>query len=80
MRERDSALDQEVLIPDDDFVVAGSGGDDAFSGGVMKLGGIFKNKVQLSQEELALLLGGIDLRQVKRRQWYRRGVAEEPAA
>ncbi len=39
-----------------------------------------QNKVQLSQEELALLLGGIDLRQVKRRQWYRRGVAEEPAA
>src|SRR5437879_3834777 len=33
-----------------------------------------QNKVQLSQEELALLLGGIDLRQVKRRQWYRRGV------
>ena len=39
-----------------------------------------ENKVQLSQEELALLLGGIDLRQAKRRQWYRREVPEEPAA
>ena len=39
-----------------------------------------QNQVQLSQEELALLLGGIDLRQAKRRQWYRREVAEEPAA
>jgi hypothetical protein len=37
-------------------------------------------KVQLSHEELALLLGGIDLRRAKRRRWYRRGVAEEPAA
>jgi transposase len=39
-----------------------------------------QNKVQLSQEELVLLLGGIDLRQAKRRQWYRQEVAEEPAA
>jgi transposase len=39
-----------------------------------------QNKVQLSQEELALLLGGIDLRQAERRRWYRREVAEEPAA
>ena len=39
-----------------------------------------QNKVQLSHEELALLLGGIDLRQAQRRRWYRRGVAEEPAA
>jgi transposase len=39
-----------------------------------------QNKVQLSHEELALLLGGIDLRQTERRRWYRRGVAEEPAA
>jgi len=38
-----------------------------------------QNKVQLSHEELALLLGGIDLRQAKRRRWYRREVAEEPA-
>jgi len=29
---------------------------------------------------MALLLGGIDLRQAKRRRWYRREVAEEPAA
>ena len=39
-----------------------------------------QGKVQLSHEELALLLGGIDLRQAERRRWYRRGVAEEPAA
>jgi hypothetical protein len=39
-----------------------------------------QNKVQLSDEELALLLGGIDLRQAERRRWYRRGMAEEPAA
>jgi transposase len=28
-------------------------------------------KVTLSQEELALLLGGIDLTQTRRREWYR---------
>jgi hypothetical protein len=39
-----------------------------------------QNKVQLSHEELTLLLGGIDLRQAERRRWYRREVAEEPAA
>jgi hypothetical protein len=39
-----------------------------------------QNKVQLSHEELALLLGGSDLQQAERRRWYRRGVAEEPAA
>jgi transposase len=31
-------------------------------------------KVVLSQEELALLLGGIDLADTQRRQWYRRDV------
>jgi len=30
-----------------------------------------QGKVVLSQEELALLLGGIDLRQTRRRAWYR---------
>ncbi len=39
-----------------------------------------QSKVQLSHEELALLLGGIDLRQAKRRRWYRREAAGEPAA
>jgi transposase len=39
-----------------------------------------QNKVQLSHEELALLLGGIDLRETQRRRWYRREVAEAPAA
>jgi hypothetical protein len=40
-----SALDQEMLIADDDFVVASSGGDNAFSGRVMKFGWIFEDKV-----------------------------------
>src|ERR1035437_8651177 len=39
-----------------------------------------RKKMQLSHEEWALLLGGIDLRQTERRRWYRRGGAEEPAA
>lgn len=39
-----------------------------------------QNKVQLSHEELTLLLGGIDLRETQRRRWYRKEVAEEPAA
>jgi transposase len=33
-------------------------------------------KVTLTHEELALLLGGIDLSQTRRRPWYRRGTAE----
>src|SRR5271157_678650 len=39
-----------------------------------------QSKVQLNHEELALLLGGIDLRQTQPRRWYRREAAEEPAA
>lgn len=35
-------------------------------------------KVVLSHEELALLLGGIDIRQTQRRKWYRKPLAEEP--
>ena len=35
-------------------------------------------KLVLSHEELALLLGGIDLAQTRRRKWYRRPVAGEP--
>jgi transposase len=34
-------------------------------------------KIVLSHEELALLLGGIDLNQTHRRKWYRKNVAEE---
>lgn len=37
------------------------------------------DKVQLSREEFALLLGGIDLTQTRARKWYRRTPAEEPA-
>jgi transposase len=37
-----------------------------------------RGKVVLSHEELALLLGGIDLIKVQRRRWYRKPVAEEP--
>lgn len=35
-------------------------------------------KIVLSQEELALLLGGIDLSETQRRKWYRKPPAEEP--
>jgi transposase len=35
-------------------------------------------KMVLSHEELALLLGGIDLAGSKRRAWFRRAVGEEP--
>ena len=35
-------------------------------------------RIVLSQEELALLLGGIDLKQTQRRKWYRKPFAEEP--
>jgi transposase len=39
-----------------------------------------QSKVQLSYEELALLLGGVDLRQAEHRRWYRREVAESSVA
>ena len=35
-------------------------------------------KIVLSHEQLALLLGGIDLEQTRRRRWYRKPLAEEP--
>lgn len=35
-------------------------------------------KIVLSHEELALLLGGIDLEQTRRRKWYRKPLADEP--
>lgn len=35
-------------------------------------------KIVLSTEELALLLGGIDLSQTERRKWYRKPPADEP--
>jgi transposase len=40
-----------------------------------------ESKVKLSHEELALLLGGIDLKQTRRRQWHRveSGVEEKSA-
>lgn len=37
------------------------------------------DKVQLSREEFALLLGGIDLTQTRARKWYRRPFVEEPS-
>ena len=37
-----------------------------------------RGKIVLSHEELALLLGGIDLAQAQRRGWYRKPIAEEP--
>jgi transposase len=36
-----------------------------------------QNKIVLSHEELALLLGGIDLRKTRQRRWYRRNSEEE---
>jgi transposase len=36
-------------------------------------------KVQLSREQFALLVGGIDLAQTRPRKWYRRPVTEEPS-
>jgi transposase len=35
-------------------------------------------KIVLRHEELALLLGGIDLEQTRRRKWYRKPLADEP--
>jgi transposase len=37
-----------------------------------------QEKVQLSREQFALLIGGIDLSQTRERKWYRRVLAEEP--
>jgi transposase len=36
-------------------------------------------KIMLRHEELALLLGGIDLKQTQRRRGYRKPLAEEPS-
>ena len=36
-----------------------------------------EGRVQLTREEFALLIGGIDLRTATKRKWYRRGVAEQ---
>jgi transposase len=38
-----------------------------------------QRKIMLTHEELALLVGGIDLSQTRRRRWYRKDVEEEPA-
>src|SRR5271165_5667225 len=37
-----------------------------------------QTKIVLSHEELAMLLGGIDLAQTRLRRWYRNPVSEEP--
>jgi len=39
-----------------------------------------QGKVVLSHEELSLLLGGMDLGQVRRKRWYRKVTSEEPTA
>lgn len=36
-----------------------------------------EEKVRLSREEFALLVGGIDLVQTRKRKWYRKAVSEE---
>jgi transposase len=38
-----------------------------------------QGKVQLSREQFALLIGGIDLQQTQPRKWYRRALGEEPS-
>jgi transposase len=38
-----------------------------------------EDKIQLSREEFALLVGGIDLVETRKRKWYRRPLAEEPS-
>ena len=35
-----------------------------------------QGRAQLTREEFALLIGGIDLRTTTKRKWYRRAVAE----
>jgi transposase len=39
--------------------------------------GAAQGKIVLSQEEFAMLLGGIDLAKTRRRRWYRNAVVEE---
>jgi transposase len=39
-----------------------------------------QTKVVLSQEELTLLLGGLDLAETKRRRWYRNPSQDEQTA
>jgi transposase len=39
-----------------------------------------QTRIQLSQEELTLLLGGIDLAATRRRRWYRRVALEQPVS
>lgn len=47
-------------------------------GGRLRWPEVSASKVQLSREEFALLIGGIDLVQTRRRKWYRRPLGEEP--
>lgn len=35
------------------------------------------HKVQLSREQFAMLIGGIDLNETRERKWYRRAIGEE---
>jgi len=39
-----------------------------------------EGRVQLTREEFALLIGGIDLSMTTKRKWYRRAVAEAVAS
>lgn len=40
--------------------------------------GATATRIMLSQEELALLVGGIDLNETRPRKWYRKPLEEEP--
>jgi transposase len=48
-------------------------------GGRLHWPGSVDGKVQLSREQFALLIGGIDLVQTRPRKWYRKPMAEEPS-
>jgi transposase len=46
-------------------------------GGTLRWPEAQSGKVQLSREQFALLIGGIDLTQTQPRKWYRKAVGEE---
>ena len=48
-------------------------------GGSLSWPAASESRVQLSREQFALPIGGIDLRETRARKWYRRAPAEESA-
>ncbi len=58
-------------------LVVGQLKEDPQSGHLFLFANKRRDSVQLTREEFALLIGGIDLRTATKRKWYRRGVAEQ---